>query len=283
MRSRGPISAGIAASGLPKPGPSSSATDPRDSIYAACFPQSDNFWQLFTLLAGRSSGYRHCLPNRKRCPEASIRFDPGRNRTGRRHHSSPSPDLATTPATINTVFQPFGRRSFFHMCSTGSFMSADLPFWQTTPLDQMSETQWESLCDGCGRCCLNKLRDEDTDEIVHTDVACRLLDTQTCQCTDYLKRHRKVPDCVSLTPAILADIDWLPPSCSYRLLRDGFDLPEWHHLKSGGANGVHNVQASVQGRCISERRAGPLENHLAQWPGEWPKFAPACAKLKKSA
>lgn len=144
-------------------------------------------------------------------------------------------------------------------------------FWRTTALEHMTREQWESLCDGCGRCCLNKLRDEDTDEIVWTDVACRLLDTKTCRCTDYARRRRKVPDCVTLTPEALKGIDWLPPSCAYRLLRDGFDLPEWHPLRSGAAESVRSSGASAAGRCISERVAGPLEERIAGWPGEWPE------------
>lgn len=168
------------------------------------------------------------------------------------------------------------------LCDTGSAMTSVSPFWQTTPLDQMTSEQWESLCDGCGRCCLNKLRDEDTDEIVYTTVACRLLDTQTCRCTDYPKRHRKVPDCVTLTPELLAEIDWLPPSCAYRLLRDGFDLPEWHPLRSGTQDSVLLAGASAGGRCVSERRAGPLENYITAWPGEWPANAPACISRKRS-
>lgn len=159
--------------------------------------------------------------------------------------------------------------------------SSTAPFWQTVPLDQMSSEQWESLCDGCGRCCLNKLRDEDTEEVIYTNVACRLLDTHTCRCTDYADRHRKVPDCVTLTPELLAEIDWLPPSCSYRLLRDGFDLPDWHPLRTGNEKGVHRSRASVQDRCISERRAGPLEDHLEDWPGEWPDRSPLCHALKR--
>ncbi|GAP25601.1 hypothetical protein GLF_2483 [Gluconobacter frateurii NBRC 101659] len=155
-------------------------------------------------------------------------------------------------------------------------------FWQTTPLDQMTPEQWESLCDGCGRCCLNKLRDEDTEEVVYTTVACRLLDTQTCRCTSYLKRHRKVPDCITLTPELLADIDWLPPSCAYRLLRDGFDLPEWHPLRSGTRDSVHTSGASAGGRCISERHAGSLENYIVDWPGEWPENSPPCMSLKQA-
>lgn len=132
----------------------------------------------------------------------------------------------------------------------------------------MSVGEWESLCDGCGRCCLHKLRDEDTDEIHHTNVACRLLDLETCQCSDYPRRFRKVPDCVSLTPEALAEIDWLPPTCGYRLIRDGYDLPTWHPLVSQRAESVHEAGVSGRGRIVSERRAGPLENYVVDWPGE---------------
>lgn len=155
-------------------------------------------------------------------------------------------------------------------------MTDPLPFWQTTSLQDMTPSQWESLCDGCGRCCLNKLRDEDTDEIIWTDVSCRLLDTQTCRCTNYERRQRKVPDCISLTPAILEEVDWLPPSCAYRLLRDGFDLPDWHPLRTGTSDSVIKAGASASGRCISERRAGMLEDHITDWPGSWPENAPPC-------
>jgi len=144
------------------------------------------------------------------------------------------------------------------------------PFWQTVPLSEMSTEQWESLCDGCGKCCLHKLRDEETDAIHYTDVACRLLDLGTCQCSDYAKRFRKVPDCVSLTPEILADIDWLPPSCAYILIRDGQDLPAWHKLRSGSDESVHEAHISGKGRMISEREAGMLEDHIVDWPAEIP-------------
>ncbi|QDH17158.1 YcgN family cysteine cluster protein [Swingsia samuiensis] len=160
--------------------------------------------------------------------------------------------------------------------------SSERPFWHTTPLHKMSREQWESLCDGCGRCCLNKLRDDETEEVIYTSVSCRLLDTESCRCTDYLKRHRKVPDCVTLTPELLTDIDWLPPSCSYRLLRDGYDLPEWHPLRTGTSESVQKVGASAGGRCISERQAGPLEDYIVDWPGEWPEKAPLSFFLKKT-
>ena len=150
-------------------------------------------------------------------------------------------------------------------------MEPDAPFWKTVPLERMTESQWESLCDGCGRCCLHKLRDEDTDAIAFTDVSCRLLDTHTCRCTRYDTRQRYVPDCVSLTPAALQDIDWLPPSCAYRLVAEGKDLPVWHPLRSGSPDTVHTSGASVRGRAVDERRAGLLEDRIVDWPGQMPR------------
>ena len=150
-------------------------------------------------------------------------------------------------------------------------MDPQPPFWKTIPLHQMTPEQWESLCDGCGRCCLHKLRDDDTNEIAFTDVSCRLLDTHTCRCTRYETRRRWVPDCVSLTPEALQAIDWLPPSCAYRLVADGRDLPAWHPLRSGTAETVHTSGASVRGRVVNERRAGPLEARIVDWPGRMPR------------
>jgi uncharacterized cysteine cluster protein YcgN (CxxCxxCC family) len=150
-------------------------------------------------------------------------------------------------------------------------MPGPAPFWKTKTLEEMTTAEWESLCDGCGRCCLHKLRDDETDEVTHTNVGCRLLDTETCRCTDYANRFRKVPDCVQLTPAILREIDWLPPSCAYRRVEEGRDLPAWHPLRSGTAQSVIDSGASAAGRIINEKQAGPLEHHTVDWPGQLPR------------
>ena len=150
-------------------------------------------------------------------------------------------------------------------------MRASAPFWKTKSLDEMTAAEWESLCDGCGRCCLHKLRDDETDEILHTNVACRLLDTESCACSDYPRRRDRVPDCVQLTPAALAEIDWLPPSCAYRRVAEGRGLAWWHHLVSGTPDTVHDAGVSVRGRAISERIAGPLDHHVVEWPGRAPR------------
>ncbi|GKR07967.1 hypothetical protein KAM463_35320 [Aeromonas caviae] len=107
------------------------------------------------------------------------------------------------------------------------------PFWQAKSLQQMTMTEWESLCDGCGKCCLNKLIDEDTEELVFTNVACNLLNTKTCQCSDYGNRFKKEPDCLQITHDKIAEFNWLPSTCAYRLLAEGQGLPEWHPLITG--------------------------------------------------
>jgi uncharacterized cysteine cluster protein YcgN (CxxCxxCC family) len=145
------------------------------------------------------------------------------------------------------------------------------PFWKTKRLAEMTRPEWESLCDGCGRCCLHKLRFEDTGDLGFTNVACRLLDLDSCQCGKYAERRRHVPDCVDLAQAELAEIDWLPPSCAYRRVAEGRGLAWWHPLVSGSAETVHTAGVSVRGRAISERVAGPLEHHLVAWPGQAPR------------
>jgi len=140
------------------------------------------------------------------------------------------------------------------------------PFWETVALHDMTREQWESLCDGCGKCCLLKLEDEDTLELSYTNVACRLLDLGTCQCTRYEERARLVPDCVTLTPDIIPNLRWMPRSCAYRRIYEGKPLLWWHPLISGDPETVHAAGVSVRGRVISERRAGDVEDHIVDWP-----------------
>jgi uncharacterized cysteine cluster protein YcgN (CxxCxxCC family) len=122
------------------------------------------------------------------------------------------------------------------------------PFWKTKTLEEMSATEWESLCDGCGKCCLSKLEDEDTGEIHWTSVACRLFDAQSCRCGDYAHRLERVSDCVGLTPANVRTIHWLPSTCAYRLVAEGHDLYWWHRLVSGSTETVHEAGISMRGR-----------------------------------
>lgn len=137
-------------------------------------------------------------------------------------------------------------------------------FWELD-LKALTRAEWEALCDGCGRCCLHKLEDEDTGEVIETNVACRLLDTKTARCSNY--RHRKafVPDCLQLTPRLVDQVAWLPRSCAYRLRAEGEPLPDWHYLLTGSAEPMIRAGASVAGRCVSEVDAGPLEHHLTDW------------------
>ncbi len=150
------------------------------------------------------------------------------------------------------------------------------PFWREKRLSDMTRAEWESLCDGCGRCCLNKLTDIDTDETVFTNVGCRLLDDQTCRCTDYKNRQAKVSDCVQLTWRNVGRIRWLPPTCAYRLLAEGKELAWWHPLVSGSAETVHEAGVSVRGRVAASEADVPddeMENFIVAWPGRWPKGA----------
>lgn len=135
------------------------------------------------------------------------------------------------------------------------------PFWQR-PLASLSREQWEALCDGCGKCCLHKVEDEDSGAIYPTNVACRLLDLSTARCSDYRHRRALVPDCLRLTPRLAGEVSWLPETCAYRLRAAGRPLPEWHYLVCGDREAVHRSGNSVIGKAISEDFAGPLDQHI---------------------
>ena len=141
---------------------------------------------------------------------------------------------------------------------------SDKPFWETVPLERMSRSQWESLCDGCGKCCVHKLEDDETGQLFPTNVACRLLDPRTALCKDYPNRKAHVPECVRLTPAKLDTIDWLPSSCAYLRVHNGQGLAEWHPLVSGDPASVHRAGISVRGKTVSEDDVGDLENHIIE-------------------
>lgn len=138
-------------------------------------------------------------------------------------------------------------------------------FWEQ-PLDTLDRAQWEALCDGCGKCCLNKVEDEDTGRIYPTNVACRLLDLETARCSDYRRRRAYVPECIRLTIGRIDDFTWLPASCAYVLRAAGEPLPDWHYLISGSRQTIVDAGMSVKGRVISEIDAGELENHIVEQP-----------------
>ncbi|WP_282130043.1 YcgN family cysteine cluster protein [Roseobacter litoralis] len=126
-------------------------------------------------------------------------------------------------------------------------------YWERKPLSAMNQREWEALCDGCGKCCLNKLEDEDTGEVALTRIACRLLDDESCRCAHYENRHQFVPDCIVLKPDNLdTHAYWMPETCAYRLLWQGDALPDWHPLISGTAQSVHDAGISVRGITLSE-------------------------------
>jgi uncharacterized cysteine cluster protein YcgN (CxxCxxCC family) len=142
-------------------------------------------------------------------------------------------------------------------------MNDDSPFWER-PLHELDRGQWEALCDGCGRCCLHKLEDEETGALYPTNVACRLLNRRSGQCNDYPNRKKLVSDCVKLDRRNLGKLDWLPETCAYRLRADGEPLPEWHHLISGSRETVHEAGQSTRGWTVSEDDAGDLEYHVVE-------------------
>jgi len=139
------------------------------------------------------------------------------------------------------------------------------PFWKSKSLSQLSSDEWESLCDGCGRCCLHKIEDIDTGDIALTNVSCSYLDLETCRCSDYDHRQKNVLDCVSLTPDLVPELRWLPETCGYRLVAEGKDLFWWHPLLSGNTETVHEAGISVRHKAISEDEVDDIEDHVQQW------------------
>jgi uncharacterized cysteine cluster protein YcgN (CxxCxxCC family) len=134
-------------------------------------------------------------------------------------------------------------------------------FWRDKTLSELTDQEWESLCDGCGRCCLHKLEDEDTGELFITRVSCRLLDLGSCRCRHYPERSKLVPDCLDLR-ADFDRFDWLPSTCAYRLVHEGRDLPDWHPLVSGSFETVHRAGISVRHFAVSEDDVTVLEDHV---------------------
>lgn len=169
--------------------------------------------------------------------------------TGRRKQDSDDDD---------TDFKPIRHQRFFMSDA----------FWERKSLDEMSAAEWESLCDGCARCCLNKVLDEDEGTIVWTSIACDLLDCSACRCSDYDHRSALVPDCVKLTPQGVRELPWLPPTCAYVLVAQGKPLFWWHHLVSGSRHTVHEAGMSVRGRISareSEVALDDYELHAIEW------------------
>ncbi len=152
-------------------------------------------------------------------------------------------------------------------------MTEPVAFWKRKSLRELDDAEWESLCDGCGRCCLNKIEFEDTGEIVWTDIRCKLLDPSSCRCSDYVNRRAHVPDCIRLTVEEVETLTWLPPTCGYRLVKEGRDLYWWHPLVSGDPDTVHAAGISVRDRTVNETDIAwdDYEDHEAAWPGEVPE------------
>ena len=144
-------------------------------------------------------------------------------------------------------------------------MNQAKPFWEK-PLAELDRGQWEALCDGCGRCCVHKLEDEETGDLYATNVACKLLDRRNGRCTDYKHRKRRVADCVTLSKNNLDALEWLPESCAYRLRAEGKPLHDWHYLISGSRETVHEAGQSTRGWTVSETDAGELELHVVDRP-----------------
>ena len=140
-----------------------------------------------------------------------------------------------------------------------------MSFWKTKKLTEMTDEEWESLCDNCGKCCLHKLEDEESGKIVFTDVACKLMNLNTCRCTHYNERNRLVPECLDLKHDDFTQFNWLPSTCAYRLLNDGKELPAWHPLISGTTSSVKRAGVSISSYAIKESMVMNLEDHIIEW------------------
>lgn len=142
-------------------------------------------------------------------------------------------------------------------------------FWKKKTLAEMDRAEWEALCDGCARCCLYKLHDDETGEIFYTNVVCHLLDTYRCRCRNYAQREKLVPTCLVLDPDMVKRLAWMPKTCAYRLLAEGKDLPEWHPLLTGDPNSIHSAGISVRYRVVEEKDADmdELEDYVVDWLG----------------
>lgn len=144
-------------------------------------------------------------------------------------------------------------------------------FWEQKTLFEMTHDEWESLCDGCAKCCLTQLQDEDTEQLVFTNVACDLLNDNTCLCSDYDNRSERVPSCVTMDAGNVEQAaEFAPPSCAYRLLLTGESLPEWHHLVSRDRNRIHTENKSVQGKVVFQRNIDTeqIEEYVVDWPAQ---------------
>jgi len=140
-------------------------------------------------------------------------------------------------------------------------------FWETRSLEQMTDAEWESLCDGCARCCLHKLEDADTGEVYYTGVRCRYLKEDSCRCSDYPRRHELVSHCIDLRREDLSRLTWLPDTCAYRRLYEGKPLLPWHPLVSGSTYSVHEAGISIRGKAVSDEHIHPdgYDEHIIQW------------------
>lgn len=140
-----------------------------------------------------------------------------------------------------------------------------MKFWETKTLSKMTPAEWESLCDGCAKCCLNKLEDEVSGQIFFTSVVCDLINLETCRCTRYTERTTLVPDCIDLKQHDFSEYTWLPDTCAYRLLSDGKPLPSWHPLVSGTPESVKEAGVSISSYAIKESQVEDLEEHIIEW------------------